>query len=228
MSFSLVQPYSDRGNVMSAMKKILSGVALVASFAFGATTTQAQGVEFDGTNFTCLQYTSSMADNSSTKAQSGLAKTWVMGYLAGLYKASNTLQVVDDAKAGESIASALATKCKEVPQASIWAVAKFLAESPRKIPKMASDSLDLNAYTCANHTAAKAGSASEMMRADLSDLWAFAFIQGFKNFADKDMVITIENKPVLTGAVSRNCTKMADKTFLELTGMVAQAVKLGG
>ena len=148
--------------------------------------------------------------------------------MAGYYKAANTLQVVDDAKAGEAIASALAAKCKEAPQVSVWAVAKFLAETPRKVPKMATETMDLNAYTCAGHTAAKSGSASEMMRSDVADLWAFSFIQGFKNFTDKDMVITMDNKPVLTGAVSRNCAKMADKTFLELTGMVAQAVKLGG
>jgi hypothetical protein len=213
---------------MSVMMKILSGVALAASMALGATAVKAQGAEFDGTNFTCLQYTSSMADNSSTKAQGGLAKTWVMGYLAGFYKAADKLQVVEEAKAADAIAGALAAKCKEAPQGTIWAVAGFLAGDTRKIPKMASDSLDLNTYTCAAHTDAKAGSAAEMMKADLADLWAFAFIQGYKNFTDKEMVINMENKPVLTGAVSRNCSKMRDKTFIDLTGMVAQAVKLGG
>ena len=213
---------------MSALKKVLSGVAMAAAMTLAATSARAQGAEFDGTNFTCLQYTSSMADNSSTKAQGGLAKMWVMGYLAGYYKAAGKLDVVEDAKAGDSIASALASKCKEAPQGTIWAVAGFLAGDTRKVPKMASESMDLNAYTCAAHTAAKAGSAADNMKADLADLWAFAFIQGYKNFTDKEMVINMENKPVLTGAVTRNCAKMADKTFLELTGMVAQAVKLGG
>jgi len=213
---------------MSTFTKILSGAAFAASLALGATGAQAQGAEFDGTNFTCLQYTSSLAENSSTKAQGGLAKMWVMGYLAGYYKAGGKLEVVDDAKAGDSIASALASKCKEAPQGTIWAVAGFLAGDKRKVPKMASESMDLNAYTCAAHTAAKGGSAADNMKADLADLWSFAFIQGYKNFTDKEMVINMENKPVLTGAVNRNCSKMADKTFLELTGMVAQAVKLGG
>jgi hypothetical protein len=213
---------------MSKFTKFLSGAAFAASLALGASVAQAQGAEFDGTNFTCLQYTSSMADNSSTKAQGGLAKMWVMGYLAGYYKAAGTLEVVDDAKAGDNIASALASKCKEAPQGTIWAVAGFLAGDKRKVSKMASESMDLNAYTCAAHTAAKGGSAADNMKADLADLWAFAFIQGYKNFTDKEMVINMENKPVLTGAVTRNCAKMADKTFLDLTGMVAQAVKLGG
>lgn len=211
------------------MKKILSGVALAAAMTLGATGAQAQGADFDGTNFTCLQYTSAMAENSSTKAQGTLAKMWVMGYMAGFYKASNKLEVVADAKAGDAIASTLASKCKEYPSQTIWLIARdLLANEPRKVPNMASDSLDINTYTCANHTAAKAGSAAEMMRSDLADLWAFAFIQGFKNVTDKDMVINMENKPVLTGAVTRNCAKMADKTFLDLTAMVAQAVKLGG
>lgn len=213
---------------MSLISKILSGAALMATMAMGATAAQAQGADFDGTNFTCLQYTSSMAENSSTKAQGNLAKMWVLGYLAGHYKAANTLQVVDDPKAGEAIASALAAKCKEAPQGTIWAVSGFLSGEVRKIPKMASDTMDLNAYTCASHSDAKSGSAAEMMKSDLADLWAFAFIQGFKNFTDKEMVINMENKPMLTGAVARNCSKMRDKTFLELTGMVAQAVKLGG
>jgi hypothetical protein len=213
---------------MSLTTKFFSGLAFTAAMALGLGQAHAQGAEFDGTSFTCLQYTSSQAENSSTKAQGGLARMWVLGYLAGYYKAAGKLEVVDDAKAGDAIMSALGSKCKEAPQGSIWAVAGFLAEEPRKLPKMASETLDINTYTCAGHTDAKAGSAAEMMRADLADLWAFAFIQGYKNFTDKDMVITIENKPVLTGAVDRNCSKMRDKTFLELTGMVAQAVKLGG
>jgi hypothetical protein len=213
---------------MSVVRKILAGAAVAASMALGATGANAQGADFDGTNFTCLQYTSAMAANSSTKAQGGLANVWVMGYLAGYYKAGSKLEIVDDPKAGDSILSTLASKCKEAPQASLWAVSGFLVETVRKVPKMASESMDVNAYTCAAHSAAKAGSAAEMMRSDLADLWAFAFIQGFKNATDKEMVINMENKPVLTGAVTRNCAKMADKTFLELTGMVAQAVKLGG
>ncbi len=213
---------------MSLFNKILSGAAVAATMLLGAASANAQGAEFDGTSFTCLQYTSSLAENSSTKAQAGLAKLWVMGYLAGHSKAANKIQVVEDAKAGDAIYATLAAKCKEFPAFTVWAVARdALANEPRKIPKMASESLDLNTYTCAAHADSKSGSAAEMMKSDLADLWAFAFIQGFKNFTDKDMVINMENRPMLTGAVSRNCTKMRDKTFLELTGMVAQAVKLG-
>jgi len=138
------------------------------------------------------------------------------------------LEVADDAKASEAINSNLASKCKEFPQATIWAISSKLAEDARKVPNMASDSLDLNTYTCASHVDAKAGSAADMMKSDLADLWSFAFIQGYKNFTDKEMVINMENKPMLTGAVTRNCGKMLDKSFLELTSMVAQAVKLGG
>ena len=213
---------------MSLTTKLITGLALAATVALGATSAFAQGTEFDGTGFTCLQYTSSQAENSSTKAQSGLARMWVMGYLAGYYKAKGNLQIVDDAKAGEDIAKMLASKCKEAPQVSIWAVSGFLAGDARKVPTTASESLNLNTYTCGAHVDAKAGSSAEMMKSDLADLWSFAFIQGYKNFTNKDMVITIDNKPVLTGAVTKNCGKNRDKTFLDLTAMVAQAVKLGG
>lgn len=213
---------------MSVTTKILSGVALAAAMMFGASAVQAQGAEFDGTNFSCLQYSSAQSESSSTKAQGDLAKLWVMGYVAGYYKAKGNLDVVDDAKAADAITSKLASLCREFPAGTVWAVSGKLVEDNRKVPAMASDVVNLNTYTCAAHADAKEGSAADMMKADLADLWSFAFIQGFKNFTDKDMVINIENKPMLTGAVTRNCGKMRDKTFLELTAMVAQAVKLGG
>ncbi|MBL8645029.1 MAG: hypothetical protein JNK21_13925 [Rhodospirillaceae bacterium] len=213
---------------MSLIKKIVSGVAFAAAMVMGVSAAQAQGAEFDGTTFSCLQYTSASSENSSTKAQSGLAKLWVNGYLAGYFKAKGTLSISEDAKAGDAIASTLAAKCKEQPGAPVWVIARdALGAEDRKLPKNA-ESIDISAYTCAAHVDAKAGSASDMMKADLADLWAFAFIQGFKNFTDKDMAINMENKPMLTGAVARNCGKMRDKTFLDLTAMVAQAVKLGG
>ncbi len=212
---------------MSVMKKIVAGVAMAAAMAFGASAAHAQGAEFDGTSFSCLQYTSASAENSSTKAQSGLAKMWIAGYLSGFHKAQGKLDASGDAKAADALNSDLASKCKEFPSATIWAVAAKLAESNRKLP-IVQETIDTGAYTCAMHADAKAGSAADMMKADLADLWAFAFIQGFKNFTDKEMVINLENKPMLTGAVTRNCGKMRDKTFIDLTAMVAQAVKLGG
>ncbi len=212
---------------MSVTKKILSGVAFAAAMALGVASAHAQGAEFDGTNFSCLQYTSANADNSSTKAQSGLAKLWVAGYLSGYYKAQGKLDVTGDAASGDKLNSDLASKCKEFPSATIWALSAKLSESERKLP-VKQETLDVGTYTCAMHADAKAGSAADMMKSELADLWAFAFIQGFKNFTDKEMVINMENKPMLTGAVTRNCGKMRDKTFLDLTAMVAQAVKLGG
>ncbi len=213
---------------MSVMKKIVAGVALAAAMALGASAANAQGAEFDGTSFSCLQYTSAAADNSSTKAQAGLAKLWINGYLAGFYKAKGKLELVDDAKASDSIAARMSAKCKEMPQQYVWVIARDLMGAEDLKLSKATESLDVGSYTCATHVDAKAGSAADVMKADLADLWAFAFIQGFKNVTDKDMVINLENKPMLIGAVSRNCGKMRDKTFLDLTAMVAQAVKLGG
>ncbi|MDX2142620.1 MAG: hypothetical protein SFV19_04645 [Rhodospirillaceae bacterium] len=211
------------------MKKVVMSAAVCGAMVLGAAGAQAQSGEFDGSTFTCLQYTSGQGDNSSTKAQVDLAKLWMMGYLTGYYKAKGNLELVDEGKAKDSVLSALVSKCRENPSVTIMTVGlQAIATDARKMPSKPSDDIDLTSYTCANHVDARGGAASQAMKADLAELWAFAFIQGYKNLNQPDMVIPMENKPVLTGAITKNCGKNLDKTFLDLTAMVAQAVKLGG
>lgn len=208
-----------------SLKSFVIGIGAVVALAAGPAAAQ-QG-EFDGASFTCLQYTSGQGENSSGKAQAGLAKLWMMGYLAGYYKAKGNLEIVDDASADERLSSTILSKCREYPQTSILTVSmQAIATDARKLPAMAAADFNPQSYTCGNHVDAKAGSAAESMKADLADLWAFAFIQGFKNVGQPDMVIPMENKPVLTGAVTKNCEKNRDTAFFDLTAMVAQAVKL--
>jgi hypothetical protein len=214
---------------MSFVKKFLMGAAMGGAMLMNAAAAQAQSGEFDGSTFTCLQYTSGQGENSSTKAQVDLAKLWIMGYLTGYYKAKGSLEIVDDAKAKDGILSSLISKCRENPSVSVMTVGlQAIATDNRKMPSKPNDEIDLSSYTCANHVDARGGAASQAMKADLAELWAFAFIQGYKNLNQPDMVIPMENKPVLTGAITKNCGKNLDKTFLDLTSMVAQAVKLGG
>src|SRR5438128_1128781 len=49
--------------------------------------------EFDGANFTCLNYTNGLGENASNKMQSMLGNLWMQGYLAGYYKAKNMLEI---------------------------------------------------------------------------------------------------------------------------------------
>jgi hypothetical protein len=199
-----------------------------AALALGVSTgAMAQQGEFDGSAFTCLQYTNGQGENSSGKAQAGLAKIWVTGYLAGYYKAKGNLEIVDDKEAEGKLNSSILSKCREYPQTSILTVSmQALGSDARKLPAMVTADFNPQSYTCGNHVDAKNGSAADGMKADLAELWAFAFIQGFKNVAQPDMVIPMENKKVLTGAISNNCAKNRDTPYFDLTALVADKVKL--
>lgn len=206
------------------LKSLIIGCAAAAIVSSSA---MAQQGEFDGSSFTCLQYTNGQGENSSGKAQAGLAKIWVTGYLAGYYKAKGNLDIVDDKGADEKLSSTLISKCREYPQTSLLTVSmQAIANDARKLPAMVSADFNPQSYTCGNHTDAKAGSSGDRMKADLAELWAFAFIQGFKNVAQPDMVIPMENKPVLTGAIASNCAKNRDTPYFDLTALVAEKVKL--
>ena len=207
------------------LKSIVIGCAVMAVGL--STAAVAQKGEFDGSAFTCLQYTNGQGENSSGKAQAGLAKIWMTGYLAGYYKAKGNLEIVDDKAADEKLASSILSKCREYPQTSILTVSmQALGSDARKIPAMVTADFNPQSYTCGNHVDAKGGSAAEGMKADLAELWAFAFIQGFKNVAQPDMVIPMENKPVLTGAITKNCEKNRETPYFDLTALVADKVKL--
>lgn len=203
-------------------------LAVGCALALGlAGTAQAQQGEFDGSAFTCLQYTNGQGENSSGKAQAGLAKIWITGYLSGYYKAKGNLEIVDDAEAGTKLQSSILSKCREYPQTSILTVSmQAIGSDARKLPAMAATDFNPQSYTCGNHVDAKGGSAADGMKADLAELWAFAFIQGFKNVVQPNMVIPMENKPMLTGAIASNCAKNRDTTYFDLTALVADKVKL--
>jgi len=206
------------------LKSLIIGCAAAAIMSGGA---MAQQGEFDGSAFTCLQYTNGQGENSSGKAQASLAKIWVIGYLAGYYKAKGNLEIVDDKEADDKLSSTMISKCREYPQTSIMTVSmQAIANDKRKLPAMAAADFNPQSYTCGNHTDAKAGTSGNRMKADLAELWAFAFIQGFKNVAQPDMVIPMENKPVLTGAIASNCAKNRDTPYFDLTALVAEKVKL--
>lgn len=183
--------------------------------------------EFDGSTFSCLNYTNGLGDNASGKTQSMLARLWMEGYLAGYMKAQNKLEMSADKADEDKLLALMLQKCREYPASSILAVSmQAIAKEKIKLPNTAMAEFSPESYSCAQHTEAKKGSAGSAAKADLADLWAIAFIQGYKNVAQADMVIGMENKPVLTGAIAKNCEKMADTKYMDLVSMVADKVKM--
>jgi hypothetical protein len=216
--------------------RVAAGLLLCGSLSIGVVsgalaqakpaTPQGNG-EFDGSTFTCLNYTNGLGENASNKTQSMLARVWIEGYLAGYFKAQNKLELSNEKADGDKVVNLMLQKCREYPSSSILAVSQqAIAKESIKIPGTALADFSPANYTCADHTEAKKGGASGANRADIADLWAIAFIQGYKNVAQSDMVIPMENKSVLTGAIARNCEKNATMKFLDLTALVADKVKL--
>ena len=186
---------------------------------------QAQTEEFTGATYPCEQYTASEAPDSSTKAHAKLSRLWVHGYLAGLYQATDKLRLSEAAEDSDLLRKAIDVQCSEFPDASLMAIAqKAIAPVKIAIPTEATAGLSIDRYTCAEHLDDKKG--DDTNRAELADWWAFAFIQGYKNAKQPNMVIDLENEPLLVDAVVRNCAKNRDATYLELTALVAGAVKL--
>ena len=185
------------------------------------------GGEFSGASFTCLQYTNGLGDNASGKMQTSLAQLWMLGYLAGYYKGQGKLEMSDNANDVTKLTNLMASRCKEFPQGSILGVSmQSLASEPHKIPKTTGTEFSPGTYTCGQHVDAKAGAAADANKADLGEMWAFAFIQGFKNVAAPNMAIGLENKPQLLGVINKACGSNRDTLYMDLTALVAEKVKL--
>ena len=78
-------------------------------------------------------------------------------------------------------------------------------------------------YTCGQYADAKADAP---VPADFASLWAFAFIQGYKNVGQPEMVITPDNRAALTAVIAKSCAANRDLSFLDLTAELAGKVKL--
>ncbi len=189
----------------------------------------ASSFEFTGATFSCLQYTNGLGDNSIGKMQSTLAHLWVEGYLAGYYRGQGNLEFSDDPAARQAIDERLATLCATVPQTSMLAVAlKGIAIAPHKLPVTVVTEFSPSTYTCGQHLDAKNGAAAAANRADLVEMWAFAFIQGFKNVKQPEMMIDLENKPTLINLIlsDRYCGGSRDKLLMDITALLAERVKM--
>ncbi len=169
---------------------------------------------FSGAEFRCL----ALGNRAGSTAQAALAKLWVHGYLAGTYKAQNKLTFAESAAD-----TAAFDICNPNPELFLLtALSQPGAKAVRDLPAV-TGAFAAASFSCTDYTTARTASTSQ---ADLADLWAFAFIQGYKNFAQPDMEISFDARTKLLGAVAGACSKNADMAFVDLIALVADKVKL--
>jgi hypothetical protein len=205
--------------------------ALAVALGLAGLAAQAQAAdasgEFTASKFTCLQYTSGLGENSSGRAQSEIARIWMLGFLAGHYKAQMTLEFTDDQAEAEKVMDLTLQRCREHPDSSFMVVGlQAISIEPHKLPKNVTGEFSPMAYTCGNYVDAKTGPANAAAKADLAELWGFAFIQGYKSVGQPDLEIPMAVKPQLLGAVQRSCANNRNTPFMDLTALVAEKVKL--
>jgi peptidylprolyl isomerase len=179
---------------------------------------------FDGSKFTCQKYLKGLGDTADAGKQMTLGHLWIQGFLAGFYKANGGLSFASDSAAQTGFDSVLATRCKAFPDATLRGMAlQVLAKETRPLAAMTVIGFAPATTTCARYTAAKANDPDTF---EFASLWAFAFIQGFKNATQADMVINPENRGALIGAIANGCGGSGGTLFIDVTAGVAEKVKL--
>jgi hypothetical protein len=185
------------------------------------------GGEFTASKFSCLEYTNGLGENSSGKAQSEIARIWMLGFLAGHYKAQMNLEFTDDAAEAGKVMDLALQRCREHPESSFMVVGlQAISVEPHKLPKNVTADFVPSTYTCGNYVDAKAGPSNAAAKADIAELWGFAVIQGYKSVAQPDLEIPMTVKPQLLGAVQRSCANNKATLFMDLAALVAEKVKL--
>jgi len=192
-----------------AVKEPLGAILQRAEIADAAKT-------FSAAEFKC----SGLINGDGVTTQSALARLWTYGYMAGRFKANNALSFT----AENTLDSGLDDVCAAFPTAFLLtAASQELAKTPRALPANV-PAFPLESYTCkAYETARKASNKDE---AELTGLWAFAFIQGFKNVSQPEMEIPNDSRPRLLAALSGVCAKSPDLNFTDVTGAVAERVRI--
>lgn len=209
------------------MRFLKTVAAAVAGLAMLAAPAVAADVEFTGSKFTCLEYTNGLGENASGKLQSVIARVWMHGYLSGFYKASQKLNLADDAATAEAFDNTLLQTCREYAGNDLLGVSlQVLAKADRQLPAKAGADFTPVGYTCEQHTKAKQGAAADANRADIAELWAFAFIQGFKNLNQPELEVPVDSKAQLVGAINNVCLKNAALPYMDIAALVSEKVKL--
>jgi hypothetical protein len=180
--------------------------------------------KFDAAQLICGRYTAGAGAADSSGMLATLGRVWIEGYLAGYAKARNQLEFSADASQQQKLARQIRDVCEQFPKASIQTVAsQSLNKDIQPLPGAVLDNFAPTSFTCSDYIDVHA---NDRARADIADVWVFAFIEGFKNVAQPQLSIQMENKPLLTGAVAKTCGSYRDMSLVNLTALVADKVKL--
>ncbi len=221
--------WASRSQREVMMLRKLAGLTLGVFALILVFGTDARSADFSGTSFTCLQYTNGLGDQSTGRMQSNLARLWIHGYLAGYYKGQGKLEWSADPADAKVFDDLIALYCSSSPQSTILNMALLgIAKAPHKLPEVAFGDYAPSTYTCGQHLDAKNGTAAAANKADLAEMWAFAFIQGFKNVSQPDTQIGLENKSTVINVILGNkvCGANRDKPMMDYAAMVAEKVKM--
>jgi len=180
---------------------------------------------FDASRTSCGEVVDARAGSGAGRAAFDNGRLWVMGYLAGYYEANDSLQMTDSG--GAAVEQSLIRNCRGFTDTSLMKVSMLvLSTEVNPLPTSPRQGFMPGTYSCADYTRARDG--GDRALAAAADLWAFAFIQGYKNAGDPYLVINVQNMDALVGAVSQNCRTNPDMLLMDLTTDVAEAVRLGG
>jgi len=171
--------------------------------------------EFSGGEFKCRALTDGLS------LQSRIAPFWAHGYLAGYYKAKDTLTLADGDGGFEKV---LVEACTAYPDAYLPNIAAAeIAKAPQPLPN-ATAAFSLATYTCKDYAAARKG--GDKPTADTIDLWTIAFIEGYKVVSQPEFGIPFESRKQILDALGAACAKTPEMSFFDLTAVVAAKVRL--
>jgi hypothetical protein len=219
------RPSANQMGDFSMVKTIQILGAAAMALGLGLSSAQAQTGDFDPANMRCLDFVNGQGDGATNKGRADLARIWIMGYMAGNYTGREKLEWTDESDAEEKAIGAVLSKCRENPEVTLLTVSEFVSSDRRRdLPNTLSNDFNPQTYMCGDYADGREGAAADVLKADLADVWAFAFVQGYVNTDDPDLMIPVENKPAITGAIAGNCAKNREFSFFNLTAAVAPMV----
>lgn len=208
---------------MTHLIRYLSAAAAV--IGLGLSAALAQTGDFDPAEMRCLDFVNGQGESATNKGRADIARIWIMGYSAGHSTGKDRLEWVDDVDAEDKIVSAMVSRCREYPEFQLSTIAEAVAsDRKRDVPATLSNDFNPQTYMCGDYADGREGSAADVLKADIADVWAFAFVQGYVASKDSEMLIPVENKPAITGAIASNCAKNREFSYFDLTSAVAPMV----
>ncbi len=199
--------------------------ATAVALGLGLSAAHAQSGDFHPATMRCLDFVNGQGDGATNKGKADIARIWIMGYLTGNYSGREKLKWDEGSNVEDKAVSAILSKCRENPEVTLLTVSEYVAsDRGRDLPSTLSNDFNPQTYMCSDYADGREGSASDALKADIADVWAFAFVQGFVNTKDPDLMIPVENKPAITGAIASNCAKNREFSYFDLTAAVAPMV----